>query len=439
MEIISDEIESIFDKLEKKEEINNEDDIVEIELYNGEFVKSNHLDLIKLYDDRYALINEDIVYFDGNYYLENTITNWGIKLDYRTGSYDYEYNLNYGYINEYNQDYFSEGFYVEETDCYYYDESVLNLHGYEIVDEEIVIKQRVKSEAYIEFEEILESIYPDRWEIKRYNKDIDICYIYFPEITITNSNNNSHIIYDLFVYFKFNNQSLKFKEDLFHGFRTTVSENELKTNYVHSHLGSQDGNFCMGEGAIKYIVLDLYRQYDVNTFEAFLLNLDNYLRWESIEGNPYRYLEKISSLNKIDIEHVVSQFIDYQEFLQKINNLKIVVNPSNLTVLEPDFQNLEELLTEYYKNNITKIIKKDIDTGFYYEIGLTRSSDNLIIPIDKFKDKKLEFKLIKSEDNNKLLNVIHPKYTKYVFTELRQKINRFYFDRINSETQIINQ
>lgn len=429
MEIIPDEIDKLFARLEREEFV-KEDDIVEIELYNGEFVRSDDKRLIQLDSGLHALQDDlDLFTFDNKFWIYGDEQ---IAIDERTSDYTYVKDLNWGYIDETEFNYFSDGIYVEETNSYYYDENVLSLHGYQIINEEI---KAITNESLSEFESILQSIYPDRWEIKRYDNLLSTCYIYFPEITIINSNNNSHEIKDLYIYFQFITKTLKFYNSFFQGFRTTVTQSELSTDYGHSHLGGLNGSsFCMGEGPIKLIIIDLYREYNSQLFEAFLLNLDEYLKWESLEGTPHRYLEKLNNLDVIKDLQTSNNFSKSQEFLNQLEEFYLKISEDGVRLLEPDFNDIEIRLSQWFiENNYREfLVRKDIDTNRYYQDRSIDTSRDFTIPINHFKEKLLVKNILKDKKETKLPYYANPNYTNYICGRIKQEINKFYFNNRNA-------
>ena len=112
--------------------------------------------------------------------------------------------------------------------------------------------------------------------------------IRFPEIEITNSLEDSHILKDL--YFKIN-----VRKSGFHGVsmaRTTVNECEFN-RYIFSHLSScRPGKYlsdlCLGDTEFNR---DYHKAANGNDFRAidrFIATIGGYLSWESIEGVPYK-------------------------------------------------------------------------------------------------------------------------------------------------------
>lgn len=84
--------------------------------------------------------------------------------------------------------------------------------------------------------------------------------------------------------------------------RSEYQLSHMQADYMHSHVaGIPFGDFtqfkspCLGSGPIKNTVATLATGYDEAIWQLFCLELDKYVRVESIAGTPYRYLEKIGN------------------------------------------------------------------------------------------------------------------------------------------------
>lgn len=120
--------------------------------------------------------------------------------------------------------------------------------------------------------------------------------IHYPEFVITNGK-LKHTIKDLYVRFQLK-ADLKFMPATFSGMRTTFTNQEMLATYTHSHLSgicTEFSTFCTGTGPIKMLMLTLASGYNSNTFKMFLHSLNNYVRWESLTGTPYRYIKNIGN------------------------------------------------------------------------------------------------------------------------------------------------
>jgi hypothetical protein len=148
------------------------------------------------------------------------------------------------------------------------------------------------------FVKSIEMIYGKNYFIEYNRENSLIIHLYFDEITIKNSNKQSHVIKDLFVkiIFDFIDDNYVLRNEL-HGYRTFITQNEANASYCHSHL-SINGKFCLGSGPLRKFMdsysysLCLTKKY-IDEFDEMLLMIFHYVRWESLEGTPYRYLHNI--------------------------------------------------------------------------------------------------------------------------------------------------
>lgn len=84
--------------------------------------------------------------------------------------------------------------------------------------------------------------------------------------------------------------------------RSEYQLSHMQADYMHSHVsGIPFNDFtkfkspCLGSGPIKNTLATLAIGYDEAMWQLFCLELDKYVRVESISGVPYKYLEKISN------------------------------------------------------------------------------------------------------------------------------------------------
>ena len=126
--------------------------------------------------------------------------------------------------------------------------------------------------------------------------------VHFPHVRITNEHDRFVDISHLWV-----KVGLKTSGAGIGYFGVNRSEYELshmKADYMHSHVnGIPFDSFttfqtpCLGSGPIRSTVATLAVGYDEAIWQLFCLELDKYVRVESISGVPYRYLEKIGTDN----------------------------------------------------------------------------------------------------------------------------------------------
>lgn len=135
--------------------------------------------------------------------------------------------------------------------------------------------------------------------IDQISKVINI-YIYFPEVKITNEYDKYRYIHDLYV-----KVPIKYSGTLAGKFklsRSSYSIEELKSNYMHSHVStiptydfSQFQSCCLGSGPIRNTINNLIIDFDENIWNLFCLELSKYVETESIEGVPYHRLEGVTN------------------------------------------------------------------------------------------------------------------------------------------------
>lgn len=123
--------------------------------------------------------------------------------------------------------------------------------------------------------------------------------IHFPEVTITNEYNDSLLVKDLYIKFYIHlNGYLSF--DNFLITRTTFTYAQLNSGYIHSHAPRFTNtpifkNPCLGEGPIKNTTTNLQLEYDSNLWNLFCIELDQYVKTESITGGPYIRMTSLST------------------------------------------------------------------------------------------------------------------------------------------------
>lgn len=157
----------------------------------------------------------------------------------------------------------------------------------------------------IELQPILEDLYPERWS---WTKKDEIL-IHFPAFTIINSRGERHDIKDLYTKLTYSHINKTF-DGYVDGTRMSITNSELNGNYAHSHLPSISksnvgafNGFCLGRSTLSMLLSDLAtlemvenKLEDVKLrFMLVLMELENYLQWESLEGGPYRQMSNINS------------------------------------------------------------------------------------------------------------------------------------------------
>ena len=126
-----------------------------------------------------------------------------------------------------------------------------------------------------------------------------VAMIHFPEIVIKNSAGLEHIIRDLYVRITFNAEGLMSSPKIA---RTTFISKECISDafYIHSHLshsaaGKWSASFCYGPTIIYELLQDL-QQGKIEKLSRFLIQFEDVLAWESLEGGPHKQLATHTTL-----------------------------------------------------------------------------------------------------------------------------------------------
>jgi hypothetical protein len=185
--------------------------------------------------------------------------------------------------------------------------------------------------------------------------------IRFPEIRIKNSREQEHIIKNFYVCLTFD---LHFRLiGKIRGFKTTYSAVEILNSYVHSHLTVRRPKgivenyqcrteFCLGIGQpIELSIVKLNNLYDEEILTSLCVQLESYLSWESLEGNPYVKIEGLVKRNN---------YIPYRHSKLGIGNQ----TPKQKQI----FELIKNKCFEYYVNDnkikIKNIVKNTISANF---------------------------------------------------------------------------
>lgn len=124
--------------------------------------------------------------------------------------------------------------------------------------------------------------------------------VHFPQVRITNEHDRYVDINHLWAKVK-----ILCNGTMNGGFGLNRSEYtmlHMSSDYMHSHVSgintfnfSEFRNPCLGSGPIRDTINSLNRDFDEDIWNLFCLELGKYVTVESIQGTPYRYLERIGS------------------------------------------------------------------------------------------------------------------------------------------------
>lgn len=154
-------------------------------------------------------------------------------------------------------------------------------------------------------------------------------YVWWPNVRITNENNRSIDIQDLYAKITINIYGhIPFE---CHGFqlnRATYPTVQFISNYLHSHINgipqddfSKFKNPCLGSGPIRNTITTLKSNDDTVMWMLFCEELSKYVTVESLKGVPYKKLENVgqgtfyqdhNTFHTVTPEEASSLLIDYR-------------------------------------------------------------------------------------------------------------------------------
>lgn len=125
--------------------------------------------------------------------------------------------------------------------------------------------------------------------------------VHFPTVTVTNEHEHSTIIHDVYIKVPVDYTG-KYVND-FQIIRTTFNEDQLNTGYIHSHTPRNNkiasaNNWqymCLGTGPIISTIHTIKEHYDLDFWRLFCVELNEYLKVESISGVPYIKMNSIGT------------------------------------------------------------------------------------------------------------------------------------------------
>lgn len=327
---------------------------------------------------------------------------------------------------------------------------------------------RELAEESLKYYQIANEIYPGQCDLQLYterkaeyqmarNSNYVIKYllrmsIRFDNLTVTNSENESIVIRDLFFYLDFIYQDERFRVSKMGGNRATFSYNEYAVNYRHSHLENCELQgvqpilrFCFGEGDLPRIQLQFNQTLPNNTegisrediFRMLLLNIEPYLSWESLEGGPHKRMsaifEKASMynselLNKMILTEYIYRIFNNQ-VLKSLLDCDIVLRSHRYMV--SDNKRLNDSLVKIVETGFSNseqrrlLFKKGSDNILYAESRNNRKKINISPYPIMFQQKKF-YLTVYNEDVAQICDpnyYIHPKLKQWIKTKIENDIN----------------
>ena len=207
--------------------------------------------------------------------------------------------------------------------------------------------------SMLEFPEELLPIVEAYW-INEITRDASYIIVRFPYVTVTNENNKSINIQELYA-----KVSIKPDGRLHRGFeliRSYYPIDQWNSDYCHSHISHISTEWlepCTGSGPINSTMGRLFSAFDENVWGLFCYELDKFVRVESIAGVPYKRLESVGLTNDIPIT------------LPRLQSGSVIK---------------KEIISDELVKDFIKTLIKEID----FKISFTDGSYSLGEPIESF-------------------------------------------------------
>lgn len=131
-------------------------------------------------------------------------------------------------------------------------------------------------------------------------------YVHWPSVTVTNERHQSVEVKDLYAKIPIYPSGTLFER--FTLSRATYTYEQYASGYMHSHvsgINSDPSCFmrpCLGTGPLNSTQNSLQSSSN-DLWDLFCLELDRYVHVESIEGVPYRYLDRIGTARLYELNY----------------------------------------------------------------------------------------------------------------------------------------
>lgn len=306
-----------------------------------------------------------------------------------------------------------------------------------------------------------------------------IIYVWWPTVTVTNENDKSINIQDLYAKIEITLEGrIPYENTGFLLNRATYTREQFLSDYLHSHIQNipkqnftHFGSPCLGFGPIRDTIATLKNEYSDTFWLLFCQELSMYVTVESLAGGPWKRLESVGGINKLteyngykledantatfdsyfdrtqlkefiryylqyghlSLSYMFGKFVcgmPYYEFIIDISNAFIDYYNEDLS--EPG----DQLSKCYARGLLNKVIL--VNNSFYKE-GNSHTNANLLDLyrnkfVLNFKGKDIYTSIIDDEDNedNITATVINHHVAMYVLNNILRTINFRYKNEHNN-------
>jgi hypothetical protein len=246
-----------------------------------------------------------------------------------------------------------------------------------------LIRQVELPPAIETYKPVLDKYLPNRWY---YDERRSQLHFYYPELELTNSMGLKHTIYDIVVFLElYSNGS--FSGHLY-GKRYSFTQAELASGYTHSHLPEYDSSaededgytyhfetFCLG-GASPFsnLLKSMTKRNSARELEMLLIQVEQYLKWESLEGKPFISIRDIGNKERNNTYN--SSILEYNDLVKVVkfaldkltthDTIPIIVKKYDSFVLDPS------LNTNWFFKNIELLVAKEFEDLYRGVDGIAR-------------------------------------------------------------------
>lgn len=277
----------------------------------------------------------------------------------------------------------------------------------------------------------------DRVDLIKEDERLFNLTIFFPEITIKNSEGYEHTIKDLYFKFKIritlDDSSSTYSRIEVYGRRLSVSDREYSSDYGHSHLNGRSifnfSSFCLGSSDFGLIMQSMRLSITAEDWLLLFFSLENYVSWESLEGGPYRKMKDIKIDRNVNLDRYKSEAIS---LINKLPDTCLTFNDGKVELINDhpslfEYYNLNSTLKSFQMPPIDAFssIERSFDRRIREDNSEFKFKGQIITPkIFQTVEPDAEQKNISAEVvvfYNKILNEELKKYNqRYEYTKLRE-------------------
>ena len=306
---------------------------------------------------------------------------------------------------------------------------------------------------------IINDIYENSWdinfEVSSHNNKLKIeiqgIYILFPIVNITNRDNNRHTIKDLLVEIRlYNRGNQNIRIDSLKGGRLTLSYAEYQSDYFHSHLSTTKGvissgmtlpymsSFCTGSGEINIFQCNINGDgFTEERFMRYAMQILSLVSYESIEGTPYRYMNRIGThsrsgsyfhLDNRRKELFFQKVINWYKQTETIPNIDITIDSTNSysVAQNENFQKFVEKV-DYEDNDKARFfcILGENNNYYAYNSAPVFTTPPTVRTTFIFRSEVKNMVIEPApQGNTTVTHIIHPSLIKHLKEEIEYELNK---------------